>query len=279
MNEIHVAQVPGYLTLTKDVEPGIQRVVMNTKQLYTNPEDHRQFEARLHEFLKIDTSSKIMDYSDGVLSYLTESVIPTKQNSRPPLLLLFGNPAPDSVRNKCFFAGEKGKKEHRFWPTLAEAGIISFRNMSGDIPTFRTRALFNLNYESPFRIGLSVFYTTPSPASDGKWSGVAGLRKLFRARAFREIALCEKKRVDKIIQEFISNDIRGAVIVFQKDAYLGVKDDNSQERVVAEESKWCVVESQCSFSQIRLFRMPPTRYMNAPWYVNFLQVLERNMDV
>ena len=271
MDELHVTQVPDRLTLNEDIEPGIQRILLNTKELYSDPEKHRQFEGRLHKFLKVDTCYKIMSYSDGVLSYFTESVIPVKQDLRPPLLLLFGNPAPDSVRHRCFFASEKGKREHRFWPILEKAGIISFKNTNEDINTFRTRSLFDLNYESPFRIGLAVFYSMPSPASDLKWSGVAGLSKLFGARAFREITSCEKKRVESIIQEFIGDDTHGAVIAFQKGAYLGIKDDRSQESVVVEEAKWYLVEARCSSSQIRLFRMPPTRYMMAPWYAKFLQ--------
>jgi len=273
-----VTQVPCCLTLTEDVEPGIQRMLLNTKELYPYSEKHCQFEDRLREFLKVDTSSEIIEYDDGLLSYLTESVIPTKQDSRPPLLLLFGNPAPDSIRYKCFFASEKGRREHRFWPILDKAGIISFKNTNENINTFRTKALFNLEYKSPFRIGLAVFYSMPSPASDRKWSGVAGLSKLFGARAFKDITSCENKRVESIIQEFISTDTGCAVIAFQKDAYLGIKNDNSQESMVAEEGKWCVVEARCSACGVRLFRMPPTRYMNAPWYVEFLQQVKERCN-
>ena len=255
----------------EDIEPGTQRAVLDTKELYPNCKEHRQFEDRLREFLEVDISSEIMDYNDGMLSYLTESVIPIKQDSRPPLLLLFGNPALNSVRNKCFFATKKGKRQHPFWSVLEKAGIIKFENTSKDINTFRTRSLFDLNYESPFRIGLAVFYSMPSPASDLKWSGVAGLSKLFGARAFREITSCEKKRVESIIQEFIGDDTHGSVIAFQKDAYLGVKDYKSQESLAAEEGKWCVVEARCSCSDVRLFRIPPTRYMSASWYVKFLR--------
>lgn len=257
------------------IEPGIQRIVLNTKQLYPDYEDRRRFEARLCEFLKVDTGSKIIDYSDNVLNYLTESIIPAKQDSRPPLLLLFGNPAPDSILKKCFFAGEKRREEHRFWPTLAQADIFSFKNTGKDINIARTKALFDLDYQSEFRIGLVVFYSMPSPASDPKWNGVEGLRKLFKARAFREITSCEKKRVEGIIKEFIGDDTRGAVIAFQKDAYLGVKDDDSKENVVAEEKKQRAVETRCSYSGIKLFRMPATKYANALWYVEFLRQVKK----
>ena len=260
---------------SEDIEPGIQRIVLDTREIYPSFERHQEFETRLREFLKVDISSKIIQYKKGILSYLTESVIPTKQDSRPPLLLLFGNPAPNSVQKKCFFADKKGKRQHPFWSVLQKAGIISFKDPIEDINTFRTRRLFDLDYESPFRIGLAVFYSMPSPASGTPWSGVAGLRKLFRAKTLRQITLDEKTRVENLVQEFIGSNPRGAVIAFQKDAYLSVKDDNSQESVVAKESKWCVVETSCYSSQIRLFKIPATRYMNANWYVDFLRQIRR----
>lgn len=263
----------------EDVEPGIQKVVLDTKGLYPDHEERRRFEARLREFLKVDNSPKIIDYSDDVISYLTESVIPAKKDSRPPLLLLFGNPAPSSVRNKCFFATKKGKHQHQFWLVLEKAEIISFKNTTEDINAFRTRALLDLDYKSPFRIGLAVFYSLPSPASDHKWSGVAGLRRLFGARVFREISLYEKKRAEITIQEFIGDDTHGAVITFQKDAYLGVKDYRSQESSVVEGEKWGVVEARSSCSDVRLFRMPPTRYMLASWYVKFLRQVVSRCDL
>lgn len=255
------------------VEPSIQKVTLNTKELYPNYREHCQFEERLYEFLADNAISKIVDYRDGILNYRTESVVPTKQDSRPPLLLLFGNPAPNSVRNKCFFAGKEDKRQHPFWSVLQKAGIISFKDPAEDINTFRTRSLFNLDYDSPFRLGLAVFYSMPSPASGTPWSGVAGLRKLFRAKALRQTTLDEKKRVENLVQEFIGSNPRGAVIAFQKDAYLSVKDDDSQENIVATEGKWCVVETRCYSSQIRLFKIPATRYMNANWYVEFLRQL------
>lgn len=156
--------------------------------------------------------------------------------------------------------------EHRFWPVLAGAGIFSFEHTSPDINGARTKALFDLTYDSPFRLGLAVFYSMPSAASDSKWSGVAGLKRLFGAKAFAKITKFEKKRVEEIIEKFARS---GAIIAFQKDAYLGVKDSKSQESVVTQEGKWRVVEARCA-TGVRLFRLPPTRYMRAGWYLDFL---------
>jgi hypothetical protein len=246
-------------------------MVLNAKMLYPDRDQRRRFEARLREFLKIDTCARVIDYHDGVASYLTESVIPAKRDSRPPLLLLFGNPAPESVERKCFFAGEKNRREHRFWRALRESGMISFDEGGCDTDASRTRALFDLTYNSPFRVGLAVFYSMPSPASDPKWSGVAGLRRLFGARALRDIAECEKRRVESLIREFALSQPGGAVVTFQKDAYLGVKDSGRLEETILTEKRLSVVESRCLNWNLRLFRLPATRYMVAQCYIRFMR--------
>jgi hypothetical protein len=249
---------------------------LDTRLLYSDRRERLRFEARLLEFLKVDTCADVISYYDGVVSYLTESVVPTKLDSRPPLLLLFGNPAPESVRRKCFFAGEKNRPEHRFWRALRESGIMSFDECARDSDSSRTQALFDLTYTSPFRVGLAVFYSMPSPASDPKWSGVAGLRRLFGTRALREIAECEKGRVERLIREFTLIQPGGAVVAFQKDAYFGVKDSDRPENTILTEKRLSVVESRCLHSNLKLFRMPATRYMAAPCYFRFMgEVTER----
>ncbi len=259
------------LSIKEDVGPGIQRMALDSRMLYPDRSERHQFEARLREFLKVDTSAKVINYQDGVVSYLTESVVPAKLDSRPPMLLLFGNPAPESVRRKCFFAGEKNRREHRFWRALRESGIMSFDEGACDTDASKTRAMLDLAYVSPFRIGLAVFYSMPSPASDPKWSGVAGLRRLFGARALREIAECEKRRVEGLISEFMLGQPGGAVLTFQKDAYLGVNGSDRAEKVILTEKQLYVVESRCFHSELKLFRFPATRYMVASCYVRFMR--------
>jgi hypothetical protein len=62
------------------------------------------------------------------------------------------------------------------------------------------------------------------------------------------------------------------VVAFQKDAYLGVRDYIIRESVVAEEGKWEIVEVRCADSGVRMFRLPPTRYLRSSW-VDFLKEL------
>ena len=136
------------LSAANNPKHGIQEMVLNPKLLYPNLEERRQFEARFSEFLMVDDCLKTIQYEKGIITYKTESVIPSMTDARPPLLLLFGNPAPESVNNGCFFAGEKNRPEHRFWMGVRDAGVISFETLHDSRD--RTQALFDLRYSSPF---------------------------------------------------------------------------------------------------------------------------------
>ena len=190
------------------VEPGIQRMFLKTKQLYPEPEEHHQFEARLNEFLKIDNASRIMDYSNGLLAYLTESVIPPGRiqthlcYSFSEILLL------TRLGISAFLQVRKVKKNIDSGQPWKRAAF-PFKKTTLDINSQRTKALFDLDYASDFRIGLAVFYSMPSPASDPKWNGVAGLRRLFHAKALSVIADSEKRRINHLIDRFAAVHLVG----------------------------------------------------------------------
>jgi hypothetical protein len=249
-------------------------MILDSTTLYPNLEERHKFEARLKEFRVVDECSKTIQYEKGIITYLTESVIPSKADVRPPLLLLFGNPTPESVNNGCFFASEKKRREHRFWKAIGDAGIISFEPLP-DNNKQRTQALFDLKYSSPYRVGLAVLYSMPSPASDPKWSGVQGLRRLFGSRALAEITKCEKQRILELIKGFIPIGSSGRVIAFQKDAGNEIKDQNKASAIIARNGRWVVSKAKCVGSEIDLYQMQPTRYMNAHWYADLLHAATR----
>ena len=175
----------------RNIRDGIQEVSLNIKQLYSDEMERRQLDERLVKFLAIDQlHSKIFSLRGDSLVYLTEHIVPEKNDLRPPLLMLFGNPAPQSVESEMYFASHSNGSEHRIWRVLREVGFISFEhdaNNTTERNRLRKRALYELTYHSPFRIGLAVFYSMPSPSS-GQWSGVAGLRRLFWSEGFPRIA-------------------------------------------------------------------------------------------
>lgn len=249
----------------RDVEsmPGIQSVKFSIGALYSGDKRREEFRRRFEEFKNAQPDySSIFELRGDLVSYQTESIIPTESDKRPPLLLVFGNPASHSVASGMFFSfeGKKGQeKEHRIWNMLSKAGILSFPALAGVKPIdkanrLRKAALYELSYCSPFRIGLAVFYSMPSPSSGARWSGVAGLRRLFRKEALTRIRECEERRIDGIIRKFVSRG--GAVITFQKDAYSAITDESYKLQMAKEGdpgANW-----HCS-SHIKVFCHPPTR--------------------
>jgi hypothetical protein len=250
-----------------DYRKGIQKVTLDLSQLYENKKERSSFDDRFENFMASNPlNGEIIELKDDKLIYLTEEIIPEKPDSRKPLLMLFGNPAPQSVKEEMFFASEGKGKEHRIWNVLNKTGFLTFKNagqINGtmhDLNQARKSALIDLNYESPFRIGFAVFYSMPSPASDKKWSGVAGLRRLFGTKAFTRITEFEKKRIDKIIQRFVATN--GAVIAFQKDAYLGIKSPPADYDVDLAKKGLLKGVCECN-TRVKIFCGPPTRLIQS----------------
>lgn len=247
----------------RDIREGIQEIALDVKELYS---DHAAFESflrRFREFYKADPlHSKMFSIQDGVLTYLTEHIVPEARDLRPPVLLLFGNPAPQSVHAGMYFSSHSNGSEHRIWKAFEAANILSFEYDCRDVTgrnNARKCALCNLNYHSRFRIGLAVFYSMPSPAT-GSWSGVAGLKRLFGEHIFHEISKHEKHRIDETIKNFVTSE--GAVIAFQKDAYSAIKSYNSPDYALIKAKNGALVGSCHCNSDIKLFCCPPTRLIH-----------------
>lgn len=281
MQSILVDLEENLLTL-QDLSIGVQQAMLNIKELYPNIKERTQFEKRLFKFLDSHSAlSKIFRRKGELLIYRTECIIPKKKDLRLPLLLLFGNPALHSIRLGMFFSFEGDKREHRFWRAIKEADFLSFesnylsKKSLGDHNRSRKKAFYDLHYTSPFKVGLATFYSMPTEASSSQWAGVAGLYKLFRRRALRRIAECEKKRVDKLIQEFVSPG--GVVIAFQKDAYLEIKSSASPDYdLIKAKSGKLVGTCECD-PNVRLFCFPPTRLIQGRRSIALLRAFKKNI--
>ncbi len=180
-----------------------------------------------------------------------------------PLFLLVGNPACHSIVEGFCFSYEAQRKEHRFWKALKNSGLLEY-NFQIDDPfnsiDLLKKNFFDLNYASPFRIAISTFFSFPSPASDKNWSGDAGIKKLFRAKAIRMISNSEKERIDKEIKKFIRKS--GGIICFQKDAYEMLRSPDSPSYALDQAMNGNLIGSYARSPQIKLFCAPPTRYAN-----------------
>ena len=129
---------------------------------------------RWTEYLGSDPSlTQVVRRVDDKIFYITESLVPADRDNRPSLLLLLGNPAPHSVAAGMCFAFEGSGREHRFWVALRHAGLLEFpsdsRTRSCALEArnrIRKQELFRLDYTSPFRISILVYFSLPSAASD-----------------------------------------------------------------------------------------------------------------
>ncbi len=218
----------------------------------------KKFWNRYNEFFRADRFlAKVIERKRDKLVYLHKSWIPKLSDRRPKVLFLFGNPAPHSVLADIYFAFEGSGREHRFWKVMRELGIINLPSSRGDSGNLFKSIFFNLKYDSPFVVGMEVFFTFPSPASDPKWSGVMGLQRLFGKKAFDQLAGAERQRVQKTIKQFVGQ--KGSIIAFQKDAYNGLLEKNDRLYDLKRALQGKLFANYTN--TILLAGVPPTRWM------------------
>lgn len=243
---------------------GIQECKLNLFELYPTVDERRDFLARLDIFLKSDNSNQqIFSLQGDTLKYCSEVFVSDKIDNRPPLLLLLGNPASHSIAAGMCFAFERDGQEHRFWKILEETGILTFLEkppISADLikkNEIKRNALLELKYHSPFRVGIAVFCSLPSAASNRIWSGVKGVRKLLGAKAFGIISLLEENRIGLLISKFIGST--GGIISFQKDAYNCVRSQDTPAYSIDLARQGLLIGKYKSGQHIYLAGAPPTR--------------------
>jgi hypothetical protein len=245
---------------------GIQKCALDLSALYPTIEERRAFDTRFDDFMKSDPyNQQIFHLRGNILKYDSEVFVSDKIDDRPPLLLLLGNPASHSVAAGMCFAFEGDHQEHRFWKGLSDAGILTFseplsNSASPDtMNEMRQNALLELRYTSPFRVGIAVFYSLPSTASDPRWSGVNGVRKLLGVKAFETISPLEELKISKLISIFMG--VKGGIIAFQKDAYDRVRSQDTPAYSLDFAKQGLLLGKYKNGKNILLAASPPTRLM------------------
>jgi len=224
--------------------------------------EREKFNSRYKSFRDSDADNRCTyELKQGTLFYTTEQLIPAKTDDRPPLLLIFGNPATHSVKGGMFFSSKKDGKENRFWKHLLQrAGILDLVLAEGlstkERNTLRLEHMLELSYDTPFRIGLCVYWSMPSNAG-GPWSGVAGIRELIGARALKRLEPYERQRVIEVIKRFLIPG--GVAVTFQKDAWNGLRSVNDPEYSIELAKAGKLRGTLNGLPHIALLGVPPTR--------------------
>jgi len=250
------------LTYKQSKYPAHLHCSISLSDLLPTRDEREKFNSRYESFLDSDADNRcIYELKQGTLFYTTEQLIPAETDGRPPLLLIFGNPASHSIQNGMFFSPKKDAKENRFWKhVLQRAGILDLALAEGlstkDRNKLRLERMLTLNYDASFRIGLCVYWSMPSSAG-GPWSGVAGIRKLIGARALKRLEHYEGARVIEVVKRFL---VRGGVAVtFQKDAWNGLRSVNDPAYSISLARTGSLRGTLAALPHIPLLGVPPTR--------------------
>ena len=235
---------------------------IDLNKLLPTDKERKKFDGKWKDFINSDNSNEeIYDLKDDKLSYQSEQLVPSKKDKRPPLLLVLGNPATHSVKSGMFFSFEGDSNEHRFWKSILKpSGILDLsfdtKQSVGELNKQRRASLLNLDYDSPFRVGLCVFISMPS-APGGIWGGIAGVQRLIGVRALRRLEQAETERVLECAKKFLNP--KGAIVTFQKNAWnnLHSYEDSPYSIDLAKAGK--LKGRLKNNKDIPLFGVPPTR--------------------
>jgi hypothetical protein len=225
-------------------------------------DEREKFNSRYKSFLDSDADNRcIYELKQDTLFYTTEQLIPVKTDDRRPVLLIFGNPASHSIKNGMFFSPKDDGKENRFWKHLLHpAGVLDLVLAEGlstkDRNKLRLERMLALNYDTPFRIGLCVYWSMPSSAG-GPWSGVAGIRSLLGKKAMEELERFERGRVLEVAEKFLNNG--GIAVTFQKDAWEGLRSEHDPPYNITAAKEAKLRGCLRGMKNVFLYGVPPTR--------------------
>jgi hypothetical protein len=249
-------------TYRQSKQPAHLDCEINLLELFPAEEERKKFDCKYKSFLDSNADNcYVYDLKDHSLFYITEQLIPTKTDERRPVLLVFGNPATHSIKNGMFFSSTNDGKENRFWKhVLKPAGSLDLVFAEGlsteDRNKLRLERMLALDYDTPFRIGLCVYWSMPSSAG-GPWSGVAGIRSLLGKKAMDELERFERHRVLEVADRFLNNG--GIAVTFQKDAWEGLRSEHDPQYSINAAKEGTLRGHVRGMKNVTLYGVPPTR--------------------
>ena len=245
-----------------ETSPGRLECAVDLSALYRSNLEFETFRERYNSFRLCDEyTRRVYELRGKRLLYRSEQLVPFKTNKKPPLLLIFGNPASHSVVAGCFFTFKEGR-ENGFWKhLLGNAGVLKFGLQEGDMEKEQNRVrmeqVLSLDYESPFSIGLCVYISMPSPAG-GPWSGVAGIRRLFGTGSLKQVEALETARILGLARRFLTD--RGVAVTFQRNAWEGLRLESDPHYSIGNAREGKLRGSLSGMPYIRLLGVPPTQW-------------------
>lgn len=193
--------------------------IMTRKQLEELNQSFEKMKEQDQDFKEM-CEKGLCTFDGKTLSYKSETLLPEKYDTtKPRVLLVLGNPATHSIKNRMFFFSKNdGKKRHSFWGKLDNAGLLKKveKDSRKEEADERRNVIMGGSEGMDYVIGLTTFYSFPTPV-EGDYKDVAGVRKLFSSL----IPKIEEEEYERIKGYPFSKD---AILVFtQKSSYMFVE--------------------------------------------------------
>jgi len=224
---------------------------INSWKTYRLGEEYQDAKpAALRELDEYAKDPCVMAFNDEKKSvqFATELLIPTKQTSRPRIMLLFSNPHPHSIQQGMFLSPNKKKVESSFWSVMKEAGWFELPEQRRSPEVLRDFFL-NVKYRGPFELLFCCYYAFPTVMPEQ-------IRKIF-GKEFFERHIQEEARTE-FAERVRETGIEG-IVTFNKSIFnliTGLKLD----RYISELKKEKMVEGsvQDTTKTIPVFLTYPT---------------------
>jgi hypothetical protein len=150
---------------------GQYQVKMNLHELGMSSMEISRFKERYDEICQADKVFNQISYFDNyILTYRSESLFPLSDSigHRKRVMIVFGNPAVNSIEKKMFFYSRQDGFRHPLWKKLEDAGLLSLTiresKPNREMEANNIRDAIRAGVTSDlYTLGLTTFYSFPTP--------------------------------------------------------------------------------------------------------------------
>ncbi|MCL0069626.1 hypothetical protein M1O54_03420 [Dehalococcoidia bacterium] len=166
------------------------------------------------------------------VTFTSERLAPVNRSKRPPVMLLFSNPHPHSIKQGMFLSANIKNRENLFWPTMRNAGWFSIPEAKRNPEDLRDMFL-QVKYPGPFELYFYCYYVFPTRLPDD-------IRRIFGKGVFDQIIKPNAR--DEFTSELNKTDAK-AVVTFNKGIFNLVSDEKIK-RYIAQLNKGEMVQGR-----------------------------------
>jgi len=186
------------------ISNGQYTVTINLRDI-PDSEKLQDFERKLEQISHDygDDIRNIYKYDGNKITYTSETLIPSKRYvNKPKVLIVFGNPAIHSIKNKMFFFSRANNHRHGMWAKLEKANLIKRVRINNDDflkarkkeAEERKKLILSGRASEKYCLGLTTFYSFPTPVQ-GRFRDVQGVENLFNSILEKVIWPFETERI------------------------------------------------------------------------------------